>query len=350
MEMDFSNYFDGFNTQDSYAILFIMLIAFLFGLLLGYLLRTRRVILLKREVKALKKTLSETQTEMEALKEQIDLKDADLKKASFDHEELEAKIIRLEGEKGKLYNQVLNLTSDYERLQTSSKTYTDTIEDLQNQIVGLKAQNNQLNEEFEEDDDALNDMAQMQSTFNATRNRLELLENKLNRLEQENNNLKDALIAVKDEQEALKVQKGTIVVASTPEGGAEADETSEEPDIATGEKTIVKKQILLDDGDKDDLTRINGIGPFLEKKLNSIGIFTYRELGELNDQGVAQVTKAIGYFEGRIQKDDWVGQAKKLAQAKAENPNAFVSSSRAPIRRKMTLRSLKGLAPRLSKF
>lgn len=55
MELDMTNYFDGFNTTDSYIILLILFVAFLFGLLVGYLLRSRKVVLLKREIKDFKK-------------------------------------------------------------------------------------------------------------------------------------------------------------------------------------------------------------------------------------------------------------------------------------------------------
>ena len=82
MEFDMTNYFDGFNTTDSYIILLILFVAFLFGLLVGYLLRSRKVVLLKREIKDLKKKLVEKETEIEALKEQIGLRDADLKKVN----------------------------------------------------------------------------------------------------------------------------------------------------------------------------------------------------------------------------------------------------------------------------
>lgn len=62
--------------------------------------------------------------------------------------------------------------------------------------------------------------------------------------------------------------------------------------------------------EKDDLTKIKGIGPFIEKRLNMIGIYTFAHLSELSPEMVDRVGAAIEFFPHRILKDDWVGQAR----------------------------------------
>ncbi len=61
--------------------------------------------------------------------------------------------------------------------------------------------------------------------------------------------------------------------------------------------------------DKDDLQRISGVGPFIEKKLNDLGIYTFEQISQFDGELVQIVTDAIAFFPGRIQRDDWVGQA-----------------------------------------
>lgn len=61
--------------------------------------------------------------------------------------------------------------------------------------------------------------------------------------------------------------------------------------------------------DADDLEAIVGIGPFLAKKLNAIGIYTFRQLANLTPEDVYQVNEIIEFFPGRIERDNWVGQA-----------------------------------------
>ena len=64
--------------------------------------------------------------------------------------------------------------------------------------------------------------------------------------------------------------------------------------------------------DKDDLKSIDGVGPFIEKKLNDVGIYTYEQVSQLDAELIQHITDAIQFFPGRIQKDDWVGQARGL--------------------------------------
>ncbi|MDB2367776.1 putative Ig domain-containing protein [Candidatus Poseidoniales archaeon] len=63
---------------------------------------------------------------------------------------------------------------------------------------------------------------------------------------------------------------------------------------------------------KDDLQVIKGIGPFLEEKLNALGITTYRQLANMNAKLEEQVNVAIEFFPGRVKRDQWVAQAKIL--------------------------------------
>ncbi|RDK85279.1 hypothetical protein [Marinirhabdus gelatinilytica] len=67
-----------------------------------------------------------------------------------------------------------------------------------------------------------------------------------------------------------------------------------------------------DASDKEDLTKINGIGPYIEQKLNDIGIYTYDQISKLSQQDVELITEMIDFFPGRIERDNWVGQAKSL--------------------------------------
>jgi len=62
----------------------------------------------------------------------------------------------------------------------------------------------------------------------------------------------------------------------------------------------------------DDLQAIKGIGPFIEEKLNALGIYTWQQLANMNDKLEQQVNEAIEFFPGRVKRDQWVNQAKIL--------------------------------------
>jgi len=64
--------------------------------------------------------------------------------------------------------------------------------------------------------------------------------------------------------------------------------------------------------DKDDLKLISGIGPFIEKKLNGIGIYTFEQISKFSSKDIEDVTNLIEFFPGRIERDKWAKQAKDL--------------------------------------
>ena len=62
----------------------------------------------------------------------------------------------------------------------------------------------------------------------------------------------------------------------------------------------------------DDLTIISGIGGWIEEKLNVLDIYTFRQISNFTKEDVVSVTEAIEYFPGRIERDEWILQAREL--------------------------------------
>lgn len=71
-----------------------------------------------------------------------------------------------------------------------------------------------------------------------------------------------------------------------------------------------------DASEKDDLKLISGVGPFIEEKLNGIGIYTFDQISRFTKEDVETVTELIKFFPGRIERDKWTTQAKKLKDQK----------------------------------
>ena len=67
-----------------------------------------------------------------------------------------------------------------------------------------------------------------------------------------------------------------------------------------------------DADEKDDLKEIGGIGPAIERKLNNLGINSFKQISELTEVSSQQVSDAIKFFPGRIERDRWVEQASRL--------------------------------------
>jgi len=62
----------------------------------------------------------------------------------------------------------------------------------------------------------------------------------------------------------------------------------------------------------DDLKQISGIGPKLEGLLNEAGISRFEQIASLTTAQIADLDDILN-FKSRIERDDWVGQAKRFA-------------------------------------
>jgi predicted flap endonuclease-1-like 5' DNA nuclease len=74
----------------------------------------------------------------------------------------------------------------------------------------------------------------------------------------------------------------------------------------------------IEKNDIDDLKKIKGIGPVIEKKLNMIGIVSFKQIGELPDEALDQIAHTLKFFPDRIKRDHWVEQAKALTKIKVK--------------------------------
>ena len=63
---------------------------------------------------------------------------------------------------------------------------------------------------------------------------------------------------------------------------------------------------------RDDLKRIKGIGPAIEKTLNELGIVRLQQIAELSEYDIDRVANRLRGFRSRIYREDWIGQAREL--------------------------------------
>lgn len=62
----------------------------------------------------------------------------------------------------------------------------------------------------------------------------------------------------------------------------------------------------------DRLQAIAGIGPVLERVLNELGIYRFKQLARMTPDNIEWLASRIDWFPQRIQREDWVGQARRL--------------------------------------
>ncbi len=62
----------------------------------------------------------------------------------------------------------------------------------------------------------------------------------------------------------------------------------------------------------DDLTLINGVGPKLQKLLNSLGVRTFKHVAMWTKEDIDRIDAKLVHFHGKIRKEGWVKSAKAL--------------------------------------
>ncbi len=112
--------------------------------------------------------------------------------------------------------------------------------------------------------------------------------------------------AAKAEKPAAKAEKPAAKAEKTEKPAAKA-EKAEKP-AAKAEKPAAK-------GKGDDLQQLSGVGPALEKKLHEAGVTTFAQIAAWTDNDVAEMDEKLS-FKGRIEREGWIEQAKKLAAEK----------------------------------
>jgi small subunit ribosomal protein S2 len=90
--------------------------------------------------------------------------------------------------------------------------------------------------------------------------------------------------------------------------------TNVPPAAAAEEQTENFELLSAPRGAPDDLTKLNGVGPQLEKKLNDAGVYHYWQLAAMKPEDMAKLDADLK-LHGRIERDGWIGQARGILEA-----------------------------------
>jgi len=82
------------------------------------------------------------------------------------------------------------------------------------------------------------------------------------------------------------------------------------PKAKTAPKAAAKPKVAA----KDDLKKIGGVGPVLEKKLHALGLTSFAQIANMTPEKIADVDEKLN-FKGRIERENWLAQASKLDKA-----------------------------------
>ncbi len=103
-------------------------------------------------------------------------------------------------------------------------------------------------------------------------------------------------------------KKAAAAPAAKPAAKKPAAKTAAPKTAAPAKKPAAKKKASA----SDDLKKISGVGPVLEKKLNALGVTGFQQIADFTPAKIEEIDTALN-FKGRIDREDWLGQAKILA-------------------------------------
>ena len=209
---------------------------------------------------------------------------------------------------GKLQQEIKHINIANENLDIAKDKLQDQLNDCiesSEKMVSsdeLRQATMELKKERERAETAKNSLVEIESSHETLKKELQLkidqmlspeeankLRAEVNRLRVNNSILEEELAAV-NEQQPVEVESHNASFVS---------------DIGLRAATF---------DEKDDLKQISGVGPFIEEKLHRLGIYTFDQIASMTHEQAEKINEAIEFFPGRIQRDDWVGQARTLGK------------------------------------
>lgn len=327
--MDFFNglqaYFSRLAQDEWWYVLSMIALAFILGLLIAYILRGfavrryRKALLLAersrtdaeaqyqaakaqqdklaRELASASQAKVEALDEVQILKDRLRLKDAEHESRIAELNELRNQQIGYQHTIDEQAAEIANLNAQLQALQAGS-VYMPGRMGVANPGAGTPV---------------ASDPSYLEDRITALENRLAALQSESVAPVSGSNGYRQPEIEqlpVDDEEE-----DPTEIRADITDPGPRESEKTGETEIIVKPKPSKGVEInqIPDESERDDLQKINTIGPYLEEKLNELGIFNYRQIAGWDAADVERITAELKYLPGVIAKDDWVGQAQNLA-------------------------------------
>ena len=200
------------------------------------------------------------------------------------------------------YMELLKSESDLkEKLQQLFLKMKKTEKEDKAEISRLQAllEERQLN--VQDNSDSLKHTAEVNAlkmNFETANSKLNNCRSECKTLEDEVNTKDSKIDELKSELETLKAANKTSVTDVTP---------------AEKEINQIAKTRNVKNSKKDDLTLIKGVGPKLQEKMYKEGITHFEQIAAWEAADIREFDDKLS-FKGRIQRDEWVKQAKALME------------------------------------
>lgn len=242
---------------------------------------------------------------------------------------LERKIADGKSEQGSLRNLLMASKAEHEavsNLLAAAQSRVEDSEKLEEKVVSLEADNAQLRHETilatREAGSLRRDATELEALKSQNRELahcLESMESSRKQYETDARRYRSQYEKSEQESETLRFKLGDI--KKNLAGARNARDQTREP-AKTVDDSMPIFGLSEPEGEADDLTAIVGIGKVFEETLHDLGVFHYRQIASFGPAEIARINSELKEFKGRIEHDDWIGQAKELHLKKYGENNA----------------------------
>lgn len=243
----------------------------------------------------------------------------ELEKAFEKRKVLEAKVDDAKAEQESLNNLLAAARAESEsvnKMHAATQARLDNIDAMEQKVIELEAENAQLRHNAS---DAAQEIASLQRDVDElnelkVQNRelahcLQSMEESRRQYEKDAARYREKADQSDKRSETLRmklddVEQSFTEIAKQHDRALEVASNPPPPSEKNGADKI--------DIEIDDLTKIIGIGKVFQQTLHDLGVYSYRQLANFGPSDIARVNMELKEFKGRMEQDDWIGQAKEL--------------------------------------
>ena len=270
---------------------------------------------------AAKQRIGELQAESD---KGLEIYKAQLKIEVEERKALQRKVEDAKSEQLSLNNLLESAKSEYEsisKLLTAAQAKLKTLDELENKVISLEADNAQLRHEVTLATQGAESLRREVAEFNALKDQnrelvqcLKSMENRCKQYEEDARRYRNQAEESEKQSDTLRFKMGDI-----EKNFHEMKNAEQKPRKNSGNGKVKLKApmpssfgLKKPDGETDDLTEIIGIGKVFERTLHDLGIYHFRQIAAFGPLEIARINSELKEFKGRIEHDDWIGQAKEL--------------------------------------
>ncbi len=243
----------------------------------------------------------------------------------------ERKILQRKIDDAKAEQESLNklLTSARAEYQSASnmlaaaQTRLENMDAMEKKVISLEADNAQLKHDIALANQGTETLRRELTEFNALKEQnrelvqcLKSMEDRCQQYEEDARRYRNQAEQSEKESDTLRFKIGDIEKNfHEMQAGQKEEKTNKQSgngELNVEAKTPPPLGIPKPSGETDDLTEIIGIGKVFERTLHDMGIWYFRQIAAFGPAEIARINSELKEFKGRIEHDDWIGQAKEL--------------------------------------